>query len=294
MKEKTVLLGRSQSLIGILTNPGPEFDERERPAIVLLNSGLLHRVGPNRLYVKIARRLVADGFLVLRFDLSGIGDSRIPNETQAYDEGAVAITDTQEVMDYLSETRGIRQFILMGLCSGGSNAFKVARHDERVVGVNLIEGFAFPSSTYFARAYSKSLLSFRSWLRLLTGKSEIWGLIRGLIRFHTSKQTRELTENLQVPGKEELLSDLQTLIEREVDLCFIYSADGAASYNYRKIFEEKIQSLPQSQRPRVDVLNGTDHLFTLLCHQEMLIDLIKDWLYNFTQPKEVKEVTEVT
>lgn len=290
MKEKTVLLGKSKSLVGIVTNPDSEIDGRELPAIILLNSGLLHRVGPNRLYVKIARKLAAAGFVVLRFDLSGIGDSRVPNDNQAYDESTGAITDTRDVMDYLSETRGIRQFILMGLCSGGSNAFGVACRDERVVGVNLIEGFAFPTNAYFAQAYSKSLLSFRSWWRLITGKSEIWGLIRGLIRFHTSEQMRQLTENLQVPGKADLLSDLDTLIKRGIHICFIYSQNGSAYYNYQKIFEEKVRSLPHPQRPRVEVLKDTDHLFTLMCHQEMLIHLIRDWVDRWMQSKEITEI----
>lgn len=290
MKEKTVLLGRSKNLVGIVTHPDAKFDERQRPAIILLNSGLLHRVGPNRIYVKIARRLAAMGFVVLRFDLSGIGDSPLPKDSQAYDEATGAIKDTQAVMDYLSQTKAIDRFILMGLCSGASNAFRVAGHDQRVVGVNLIEGFAFPSNAYFAQAYSKSLLSLKSWGRLLTGKSEFWGLIRGLIKFHTSKQTRQLTENLQVPGKEELLSDLDTLIKRRVQLCFIYCATSSAYYNYRKIFEEKINSISESRRPRLEVLHDTDHLFTLLHHQEALINIIQDWLQHLKPHKVVEMI----
>lgn len=290
MKEKTVLLGKSKSLVGIITIPAPEFDLRERPAIILLNSGLLHRVGPNRLYVKLARKFATEGFVVLRFDLSGIGDSKIPNESHAYDESTGIINDTRDVMDYLSETKSSRQFILMGLCSGGSNAFRVACNDERVIGVNLIEGFAFPSTAYFASSYSGSFLSFKSWRRLLTGKSEIWGLIRGLIKFHLSKQTRQLTENLHVPSKEELLANLDILLNRNVRLCFIYSKGSSAYYNYQDIFEEKIRQTPDSRRPLVEVLEDTDHLFTLLCHQEALINLVKDWVDHLPQPREVTEI----
>ena len=173
MKEKTVLLGESKNLVGVVTNPLPEFEGKDRPAIILLNSGFLHRVGPNRIYVKLARKLTEDGFAVLRFDLSGVGDSRVPNDGQTYDEGTRVIKDIRDVMDYLSETKGIGRFILMGLCSGGSNAFRAACHDERVVGVNLIEGFAFPSTGYFASAYRSSFLSLRSWWRLFTGESEV-------------------------------------------------------------------------------------------------------------------------
>ena len=290
MKEKTVLLGESKNLVGVVTNPLRECEGQDRPAIILLNSGLLHRVGPNRVYVKLARELAEDGFIVLRFDLSGIGDSRVPNDGQTYDESARVIKDIRDVMDYLSEAKGIGKFILMGLCSGGSNAFRAACHDERVVGINLIEGFAFPSTGYFASAYSSSFLSPRSWWRLVTGKSEVWGLVRGLLKFHTSKQIRQLTENLQVPSKESLLTDFNKLLERKVNLCFICTETGAAYYNYKAIFEEEFERLPLHQRPCLELVKDTDHLFTLLRHQEMLTKLVRNWARDLMEQEEVSEV----
>ena len=289
MKEKTVLLGESKNLVGVVTNPLPEFERQNRPAIILLNSGLLHRVGPNRVYVKLARKLAEDGFIVLRFDLSGIGDSRVPNDGQTYDESTRVIKDIRGVMDYLSETKGIGKFILMGLCSGGSNAFQAACHDERVIGVNLIEGFAFPSTGYFASSYSSSFLSLKSWWRLFTGQSEVWRLIRGLFKFHTSKQTRQLTENLQIPSKESLLSDLHKLLKRKVNLCFICTETGAAYYNYQAIFEEEVERLPSDQRPCLEIVKDTDHLFTLLHHQEILVNIVRNWAGDFIRQKEFSE-----
>lgn len=290
MKEKTVLVGESKNLVGVVTNPLPKFEGQDRPAIILLNSGLLHRVGPNRVYVKLARKLAEDGFIVLRFDLSGIGDSRVPNDGQTYDESARVIKDIQDVMNYLSATRGARKFILMGLCSGGSNAFRAACHDERVVGVNLIEGFAFPSTGYFASSYSSSFLSPRSWWRLFTGESEVWGLLRGLFKFHTSKQTRQLSENLHVPSKESLLADFNKLLKRQVNLYFICTDIGAAYYNYKAIFEEEFERLPAHQKPRLEIVKDTDHLFTLLHHQEMLIKLVRNWAGDFVENEKVSEV----
>lgn len=278
MIEKALLLGKDRSLVGILTLPNSDINVVDRPGILFLNSGLLHRVGPNRIYVKMARKFAMQGFPVLRFDLSGIGDSRISHNHEKFDESTGIIKDTQEVMDYLYDSFGIQKFILMGFCSGGSNAFQVAVHDERVQGINLIEGFAFPSSGYFVKSYSKSLLSPRSWWRLLTGKSELWGLLKGILKFYTSVQTRQLTENLQFPEKEQLLTNLETLIHRGVKIIFIYSADSSAYYNYRKIFEQTVNKLPLNNRPQVEVINNTDHLFTLFYHQELLISLILDWL----------------
>src|SRR5262249_767876 len=44
-------------------------------AILLLNAGAVSHVGPNRLYVALARRWAALGHVVLRVDNSGVGDS---------------------------------------------------------------------------------------------------------------------------------------------------------------------------------------------------------------------------
>jgi len=243
----------------------------------LLNAGLLHRVGPNRIYVKIARTLAAQGFLAVRFDLTGIGDSKIPEGVVSYGPDDV-VNDIRSVMDCLAEAKGIERFVLMGLCSGADNAFRTACQDSRVIGVNMIEGFSFPSTGYFAQSYSKSFLKLRSWKRLLTGKSEIWGIIKALWTHHTSKQARQLTEDFEVPSKETLVSDLHKLVERGVKLCLVYAAEKSGHYNYRKLFEHEIQSLPAEKRPQVEFIEDTDHLFTLLHHQKQLLASIEDWV----------------
>ena len=56
MTETAVLFGPRQTLVGVLTDPGAPAPP-DRPAIILLNAGRIHHVGPNRLHVKLARRL---------------------------------------------------------------------------------------------------------------------------------------------------------------------------------------------------------------------------------------------
>ncbi len=74
MKESAFKFGKYESLVGIISDPF--VDPNNRPAVIILNSGLLHGVGPNCLHVKIARKLASVGFVVLRFDLFGIGLAR--------------------------------------------------------------------------------------------------------------------------------------------------------------------------------------------------------------------------
>ncbi|HWU86648.1 MAG TPA: hypothetical protein VN253_05215, partial [Kofleriaceae bacterium] len=70
--------GADDGLFGIVTLPPEQLRaaSEERPFAVLLNSGLMHRVGPFRTGVELARSLAARGVRVLRYDRSGLGDSR--------------------------------------------------------------------------------------------------------------------------------------------------------------------------------------------------------------------------
>ena len=77
-RERAVLFGRERSLVGVSCRPVQS--EGERPVIIFLNSGIVHRIGGNRIYVTLARALAEGGFSSLRFDLAGVGDSLIlPN-----------------------------------------------------------------------------------------------------------------------------------------------------------------------------------------------------------------------
>ena len=61
MREEVLLFGRTRALVGIITDPPHAARRQPLPAVILVNVGLVHRVGPNRLYVKLARSLAALG-----------------------------------------------------------------------------------------------------------------------------------------------------------------------------------------------------------------------------------------
>ena len=56
MRERALTFGPA-NLVGVLTQPDPAVANPGLPAVVILNSGILHRAGASRLYVRIARRL---------------------------------------------------------------------------------------------------------------------------------------------------------------------------------------------------------------------------------------------
>ena len=78
MHEKVVAFGEGNRLVGVLSEPMIPSASGSPVGVVFLNSGLLHHVGPFRLYVDIARNLAELGLVSLRFDIGGLGDSSLP------------------------------------------------------------------------------------------------------------------------------------------------------------------------------------------------------------------------
>ena len=97
MRERVVRFGAGNGLVGILTEPEPIRSHPDRPAIIFLNSGILHRVGSCRMHVRLAWALAEAGYPSLRFDLSGIGDSDTRKDALAFEQSAPL--EIREAMD---------------------------------------------------------------------------------------------------------------------------------------------------------------------------------------------------
>lgn len=120
VRERAVVLEPS-SIAAIVTEPAGAVPARR--TAFFLNAGLMHRIGPGRLWVDLARELAAGGMAAVRFDLSGIGDSggdatlRIAYTPQAVDDVTTAIEA------FCPERRDV---VLVGLCSGSYHAAEAA------------------------------------------------------------------------------------------------------------------------------------------------------------------------
>ena len=137
VNEQAIVFGQQKSLVGIVTSAATSTAPTGRPAIVILNTGIVHRVGYNRMYVPLSRTLAATGYTVLRFDYSGIGDSE--PRADGFTPLASSLTDIREALDWLETVRQASQIILLGLCSGADHAVLYGPTDPRVVGLVLID-----------------------------------------------------------------------------------------------------------------------------------------------------------
>lgn len=278
MSEEAILFGASKNLVGVLTRAADDH-KGKKPAVVILNAGVLHHVGPNRLHVKLARKLAKAGFNVIRFDYSGIGDSNVNRKAISYQESTIA--ECQAAMRLLQQRVEADRFVLMGICSGADNSFRVACKDEKVIGAVLIDGYAFPTAKYYLKSYSRRLLDFRSWLNFLSGKSDFWGLLRDGLRVKTAGPKRQQVDDWQYINAETILDGMRKLLARDVNLCFIYSGGSPAYFNYQKRLRRPFRNLQGKEKMRIEYLAEADHTFTLSHNQEKLINVVLDWSQKF-------------
>ena len=130
---------KGEKLFGIVHIPEKVMPGDRRVGINLLNPGIKYRVAPNRLNVKIARRLCQKGFYVLRFDPSGIGDSEgdladgiLVADIWEKIQTGLFVPDTIAANTLFVEEYGIEELILMGNCGGAITSLLTAKEDLRV------------------------------------------------------------------------------------------------------------------------------------------------------------------
>jgi len=269
MSEKILKL--KNNIAGILADSGNE-SSKEKPLVIFWNAGLLHKVGPFRMFVDLSAKLNQSGFDVFRFDLSGMGDSR-SSTTLDLDRDRI-ISEIQLVMDELSERFGFDRFILMGLCSGADNAFDVALTDDRVHGLVLMDGYTYKTSMYYAYKYMKLFLNVMNPKKMLN-------YIKKRIINILSSDNEDMTDIAgyvrEFPELERFQSSVHDLISRGVNLYFIYSG-GYASYAYSNQFYDFSGVEKESKQVDVAYFDQADHMYIIIESRVVLFSSIIDWI----------------
>lgn len=269
-RERAVRLGPQEQLVGILTLP---VDPSKPLAVVALNAGVLHRVGPHRLHVRLLRQLAGLGFPGLRLDLAGIGDSLAVGGTQSFRESAVG--DARASMDDLVAIVGVRRFVLFGLCSGADNALATALVDDRVAGIILLDPPSYPTRRARARGVAQRIAA------LSAGGALRWVLRMARrplasIRQLASAGHAPRAEGREPPPLATYRDQLHQLLERGVRILTIYSGGLGERYNH---VDQLFEYAPEL-RGRVDHLYFPDanHTFTERAAQATLVETVVAWV----------------
>lgn len=278
ISEEACGFGPDRRLVGILSRPARDF--AGATGLILLSSGIIHRVGPNRLYVELARGIAAHrGCPVLRFDLAGIGDSGEPRSTVLADSVRDDIADSA---DFLCDRAGTSRIILAGLCSGADNAYLAALRDPRVRGVVLMDPSTFKTWQFHALRLWQKVTCAQSWRNLVTRRSVVWrGILAARDRLRGVRHPRPAGPSfygLSRLSRDETRSGLEELVRRRVRLLYVFTGGLRRRYNYARQFQDAFRSVDFQGLLRVAYFRDADHTFSLARDRRKLLDLMVEWL----------------
>jgi exosortase A-associated hydrolase 1 len=151
--------------------------DRASVGVVIVVGGPQYRVGSHRQFVHLARALADQGIPVLRFDVTGMGDSS--GEKKLFDDLDADIGAA--INCFQQHCPELEKIVLWGLCDGASAALIYAHRDPRLAGLVLLNPW-LESRQAKARAqvshyYRRRLLDPGFWRKLIQGKGNPVGSI---------------------------------------------------------------------------------------------------------------------
>lgn len=168
------------TLLGIVAMP-------EVPAptgILIVVGGPQYRIGSHRQFLLLSRALAAKGYVVMRFDVRGMGDSC--GGQRSFD----ALQDDigAAIQAFQQHCPSIQRVVLWGLCDAASASmlYRGAIEDPRIRGLVLLNPWVRSQST-LARAhikhyYGQRLFQAEFWRKLIFGRLGIAQAVVELIR----------------------------------------------------------------------------------------------------------------
>ncbi len=227
-----------------------------RVALVLINAGLTPKFGPFRLYAQLARRLSSEGFLTLRFDLGGIGDS-----VQGSANGPLKTRTSREIraaLDFLKELYVLDGIVLGGLCSGAEDSFRYAEIDERVTGLVLMDPFGYKTLGWWPR----NLL-----IRIARRSLRLMG------RLAPTDNSKSLIDYEQMPHADSARI-LRVMIGRKVPMHFVYTGGMRESFNHGSQFKTMFRGIDFQDLVALDFFPQLRHTQALEADRRAVIESI--------------------
>ena len=287
--ESPVSFGPAGMLFGIVT--APSHEERSRRAVILVNSGADLHIGAGRMHVSMARRWARSGYVVLRMDLAGIGDSATRGG-RADDEvfPPAAIEDLRAAVELLRGEYEVSEVTLAGLCSGAYHALQAAIAGVPVNRILMVnpnnlswkEGMELGDVQLVdvVREVGRERpLSLQNLGRLLRGQIDVATVTLIYLRrarIAIEALVREAARSLHMRLPRDLGWQLQDLVARGVTVVFIFARGEPGLELLRIQGGSALERL--GSRCRVHIIDSADHTFTLSAARARLEQLLSDEL----------------
>jgi alpha/beta superfamily hydrolase len=290
--ERPVLFGSEGRLFGIVTEP--RRDEARRRAVILLNAAADHHSGASRMSVTFARSWARRGYVVLRMDLAGIGDSATrPGRPDDEVFPPAALDDIRDALQLVRTRYGSQDVTLAGLCSGAYHALRAAvaglpmnrllmvnpqvffwKEGMSLYGLQLAEVVRNPA------LYRERVASADAWKRLFTGQVNLWRIVkiychRPLLTLEAALRDAARAFHFRLPS--DLGSELEELGARGLQMVFVFSRDDPGIDLLKIQAGSSIRRL--GERCRRHIIEGGDHTFTHAASREALQRILSEELF---------------
>jgi alpha-beta hydrolase superfamily lysophospholipase len=292
LTERPVFFGFQSELFGIVTEP--RQGEIRRRAVILLNAGADNHIGASRIHVTLARDWASRGYVALRMDLGGIGDSGTRSDQPDDDVfPPAALDDIRAAVELLRGRYRAGDITLFGLCSGAYHALRAAVAElpvNRILMVNpqnyfWKEGMALTDLqlaevVYNPGLYRRRMLSLAAWQRILGGRVNILRIAK--IYFYRpvlalESALRDMARRMHIRLPNDLGWDLEEIVKRGVRVVFVF-ARGEPGIDLLKL--EGGSSVKRlGEYCRVHIIDGGDHVFSQSGPRALMKKVLSDELF---------------
>jgi len=235
--------------------------QQKHPLVIICHGFIGSRIGVDRLFVKAARELTANGFAVLRFDYGGCGESGGDYGAGGLD---VLLAQTCDVLDFAFRLDQIdpERVSLIGHSLGGAVSMLTASLDRRISSLVLWAAVARPYDDIVRIVGEKEYEE-----ALLTGKTDHHGYQLQDRFFQSMHGVLPLRQAKQFEGDALLLHGNRDDII-SIDAMFHY---------------ERELRLRRRGRCETEIIIGADHTFSTAEGYQRLIDSTVKWLREQTE-----------
>jgi len=267
IKEQVFTYGEHQHGIGVLSEPS---EMAQSPIVVLLNAGLSHRAEPYRLNVLLGRRLAEQGYIALRVDLSGKGDS--PARSAMTNRESVAL-DWSYISQSLKKLYGPRTILIFGLCSGADNGIKLCAQDPAIKGLILLDPVSRQDAGFAKRDFLRKITNPNKWInahKILSRK----------LKQSTSGESSLLGSPMDLrdePNDDDLDQCFKGLTDRNGRVIAVFTSQALYHYNRRGQFASAMGVDGLEQITEEIFWPNAKHIFPIETHRNRLIDVVSDW-----------------
>ncbi len=298
--ETPLRFGPEGRLFGMLCRPDRGTSEE---VVIIGNAGHDPHYGSARQPVVLGRRLAAAGIASFRMDFAGLGDSIGPPGREnmlphvfAVDRGP----DIHAAVDAL-EALGFRRFAQAGLCSGAYHAFHCALAEPRISTLLVINlpFFTLPAGdmlgyleqrTVSPGDYLRKLFRPSSWATLLSGKTDLAGVLRGQsARLRTTIQGRVLglARRLGLVREQSFAQQaMTTLHKRGARALFLFSPGEGETDAFGQEFSPAKGGLGAYPGSTTQVVPDMDHDLTNAVGRHTANRLMIEFIVGARSPRE--------